>query len=406
MSKNDHEVCFCPCLGKLFMQLKITILFCMLSIPSVFATHTYDLFTTGIEGNTSITELQQKVITGTITDNATGQTMPGVNVLIKGSTVGVLSDANGRYSIPVTNLNAILVFSFIGYETQEITVAGQSVINIKMAESIEALEEVVVIGYGTAKRADLTGSVGSMSVNEIQNVSVTNVEQAMLGKLAGVQVKNVSGEPGIGTQIRIRGIGSISASVNPLYVVDGFPTDDISTINPNDIENIDILKDASATAIYGSRGANGVIFITTKRGSTGKAAYSFDYYYGWQKVLLLRETMNAREQAQYYYDGIRNRNLDNGNDVSGPPDKWKIIVPKTPLDVLSGVNTIDRDMFADVLQTAPMSQYQLSASGGTENIKYSLSGEYARQDGIVIDQIIKDILSGPTLMPNCPESYQ
>ncbi|WP_411273914.1 SusC/RagA family TonB-linked outer membrane protein, partial [Daejeonella sp.] len=255
-----------------------------------------------------------------------------------------------------------------------------------------ALDEVVVVGYGTQKRKDLTGSVGSLGSSEIKDLAVTRVDQALLGKIAGVQVKPSSGEPGAAPQIRIRGVGSISASADPLYVVDGVPMSSLQMLNPNDIESIDILKDASATAIYGSRGSNGVVIVNTKRGKAGEATISFDTYFGLQEISKTPVYQTALEQAQHYYDGIRNRNLDEGNSVSGDPLKWKQAVPITVLQVLAGQPTTMpgttlnfQDHVGEVLQTAPQQQYQLTARGGTENVKYALSGEYLNQDGIVIN---------------------
>ncbi len=185
-------------------------------------------------------------------------------------------------------------------------------------------------------------------------------------------------------QIRIRGIGSISAGGSPLYVVDGFPTGNIENLNPNDIESIDILKDASATAIYGSRGSNGVVIINTKRGSSGKPNISFNAYTGWQQISKTPQYMNAKEIALYHYEGIRQNNIDLGNPVSGAPETWKVPVPPTTLDVLSGKLTYDKPAIEDVLRIAPQQNYQLSATGGNESVKYALSGEYFNQNGIVI----------------------
>jgi TonB-linked SusC/RagA family outer membrane protein len=241
-----------------------------------------------------------------------------------------------------------------------------------------------VVGYGTQKRKDLTGSVSSLNSKEFEDLPVSRIDQALAGKVAGVQVKAVSGEPGASPQIRIRGIGSISAGGSPLYVVDGFPTGNIDNINPNDIESLDILKDASATAIYGSRGSNGVVIINTKRGTAGKAKVSLNTYTGWQKVSKVPKYMNAREIALYHFEGIRQNNIDLGNDVSGPPESWKVPVPPTTLQVLSGQITYDKFAIDDVLRTGPQQQYQLSATGGSESVKYALSGEYFNQDGIVV----------------------
>src|SRR4030095_8712091 len=215
------------------------------------------------------------------------------------------------------------------------------------------------------------------------------MEQALSGKVAGVQVKFSDGQPGNSPQVRVRGVGSISAGVDPLYVVDGFPTDNIQTINPNDIETIDILKDASATAIYGSRGSNGVVIINTRRGSSGKPRVALDVYYGQQKVSKVPEFLNAQEQANYYYNSIRNRNLDLGNNVSGDPSTWGVRVPQTVLDVLSGKNTNDVSAIDSVLRKAPIKSINLSVTGGSESLRYAVSAEAFDQDGIVLNNNFK-----------------
>jgi TonB-linked SusC/RagA family outer membrane protein len=197
-------------------------------------------------------------------------------------------------------------------------------------------------------------------------------------------VLTTTGEPGEAPTVRVRGIGSISAGSDPLYVVDGYPVDNIQMLNPNDIETIDVLKDASATAIYGSRGANGVILITTKRGKTGKSVINLDVYRGWQQVLKLPEFLTKEEQVWYYYYGMRNQNMDAGNDVSGDPLAWKIPMPKTIMDCIDGSNTFNTDAYDYIFRTAPQQSYNLSASGGNELMKYSISGEYVDQDGIII----------------------
>ena len=254
-----------------------------------------------------------------------------------------------------------------------------------MKQSVMSMDQVIVVGYGTQKRKDLTGAVSSVNNKSIKELATTRVNQALLGKVAGVQVKPNTGAPGEPLQIRIRGIGSISAGASPLYVVDGFPIDNIQALNPNDIESMDILKDASATAIYGSRGSNGVIIINTKRGKAGKTNFSVDSYYGWQKAAKIPDMMNAKEQAQYFYDGVRNRNIDEGNNVTGPPGSWIRPVPAIITDVLSGKNLNDQDAPNSLLVTAPMGQLQISATGGSENIKYVVSGECLNQDGIVLN---------------------
>ena len=328
-------------------------------------------------------------ITGTVTDE-NGAGLPGVSVVLKGSSRGSVTDADGRYRLagPVAD-GSVLVFSFVGYQRQEVAVGGRSTVNVKMVVSDASLTEVVVVGYGAVQRKDLTGAVSSINTEEVKDLALTRIDQALLGRVAGVQVKPVSGEPGAAPQILIRGIGSISAGTAPLFVVDGYPTGNIETLNPNDIESFDILKDASATAIYGSRGANGVVIINTKRGKSGKTRFGFNTYAGWQQASKLPVMMNARETAQYYYDGVRNRNLDEGNSLDGPPNLWRRAVPQTILDVLEGRNTYDGEALNEVLRTAPQQQYQLTATGGTDKIKFALSGEYFNQDGIIINSSFK-----------------
>jgi TonB-linked SusC/RagA family outer membrane protein len=355
------------------MKIVAVLLVCGLAVPAYSLT----------PGNLSASDQQQIRISGTITDASTGQSMPGVNVVVKGTTVGSIADASGKYSFSVPNTNVSLVFTFIGYVSQEIPLNGRTTLDVALTSEVVGLNEVVVVGYGTVKRADLTGSVQSVTSDNLKNVSVTRVEEALLGKMAGVQIKPVSGQPGAAQQIRIRGIGSISASAEPLYVVDGFPVGDIQTLNPNDIETIDILKDASATAIYGSRGSNGVIIISTKRGKEGLPVISFDTYYGLQKVSMEPVMMNSQQEAQYFYDGVRNRNLDAGNDVSGTPDKWKLAVPTDILNVLNGSNTTDVNWLDLIMYTAPQQQYQMTVRGGDKNLKYAVSGEYLDQEGII-----------------------
>ena len=335
-----------------------------------------------------------------IVQNDNNEALSGVSVVIRNAktnfTAGTSTDTSGLFTFSRVSSGGPYSFTFsaIGYETQ--TLSGYNIKNditlslaMKMKQTVANLDQVVVVGYGTSKRKDLTGSVASIGNKDIKDLAVTRIDQALLGKVAGVQVKPVSGEPGVSTQIRIRGIGSISAGAGPLYVVDGFPTGSIETLNPNDIETLDILKDASATAIYGSRGSNGVIIINTKRGKTGKPTITFDTYTGWQKIAKQPKFMTAMEQAKYYYDGIRNRNIDEGRNVSGPYTTWFRKVPTVVSDVLEGRNTYDIDALDEVLRTAPQQQYQLTANGGNENIKYALSGEYFNQQGIVINSDFK-----------------
>lgn len=326
--------------------------------------------------------------------NKGNEPLTGVSVVMRNSnsnfTAGTNTDSAGIFTFTGVMPGGPYSFNFssVGYEPQ--VLSGYNIRNgatlslsIKMTSSAASLDQVVVVGYGTQLRKDLTGSLASVNADAIRETPVTRIDQALLGKAAGVQVKPVSGEPGVSPKINIRGVGSISAGSNPLYVVDGFPIANIDLLNPNDIESIDILKDASATAIYGSRGSNGVIIINTKRGKAGKMNMAFDTYYGLQKINHKPAMMNAREIAQYTYDGVRNRNLDEGRDVSGPVAGWFRKVPGMVLDVLSGKNTYDQDALDAIFTTAPVQQYQLSASGGTTKLRYALSGEYLTQEGII-----------------------
>jgi TonB-linked SusC/RagA family outer membrane protein len=351
--------------------------------------------------NLPVLKAQEKatLIKGVVA-NDKGEPVAGASVILRNTktnfTTGTSTDSSGNFSFSgvVSGGPYSFTFSSVGFEDQ--TLSGYTLrpdapldLTVSMKGASGTLDQVVVVGYGTLKRKDLTGSVASIGTRDLKDLPVTRIEQALSGRAAGVQVKFADGQPGSAPQIRIRGIGSISAGVDPLYVVDGFPTDNIQTLNPNDIESLDILKDASATAIYGSRGSNGVVIINTKRGATGKAKINFDTYYGVQEVTRMPKFMNAKQQAEYYYNSIRNRNLDLSNDVSGDPATWKIRVPQTVLDVLSGKNTNDVSALDAVLRSAPMKSYNLSISGGNQSVRYALSGEYFDQDGIILNSNFK-----------------
>ncbi|HZW66434.1 MAG TPA: SusC/RagA family TonB-linked outer membrane protein, partial [Hanamia sp.] len=322
--------------------------------------------------------------------NQEGEPLTNVSVLIAGTKTGTTTNSDGRFTITaLDNKNIILEISSVGFQSKRVNVGNQTEINVVLEMAITGLNDVVVVGYGTQKKKDLTGAIATVGADDIKDLAVTRLDQALAGKVAGVQVLNTTGAPGEAVKIRIRGIGSISAGSDPLYVVDGFPIDDIQMINPNDIETVDILKDASATAIYGSRGANGVIFITTKRGRSGKGAINFNSYYGWQKVLKIPKFLSVMDQAMYYYDGMKNQNLDAGKDVTGDPLNWNYPVPKTIMDVIEGRNTTNSDAFDAIFQVAPQQNYNLSARGGNESVKYAISGEYLNQQGIIISTNFK-----------------
>ena len=325
---------------------------------------------------------QQRVITGkvTTTDN---EELPGVNIVIKGTTVGTVTDGSGNYSLSVPNNDAVLIFSFIGFVEQEIAAGSRSVINILLEPAVQSLSEVVVIGYGEVRKSDLTGSVSSVKANELRAVPATSFDQALQGRAAGVQVSHTSGQPGAEASIRIRGISSITAGNEPLYVIDGMLINSnsgdvtaggtsgprigpLSALNPNDIESIEILKDASATAIYGSRGANGVVLITTKRGKQGTSAIDFEAYYGFQQVSKKLDVLNASQFGEFVNEARANAG--------------QLPAYVNPENLGKGT-----DWQEEIFRVAPIQSYQLSFSGGTEKTQYAISGGLFDQEGIIIN---------------------
>lgn len=266
-----------------------------------------------------------------------------MSILIKGTSQGSASDGDGNYSLAVPDGNAVLVFSFIGYKTQEITVGSQTEINVVMMQDVRSLEEVVVTGYGEVRKRDLTGAIASISREDLTAIPVNNVQQIMQGRVAGVQVIQNSHSPGGGLSVRIRGANSVLGGNEPLYVVDGFIGGiGLNSINPNDIESIEVLKDASATAIYGSRGANGVVIITTKRGTAGTNAINFDAYYGVQQLAKKMDMMNARQFAEIANARVAN---DGGTTLPFPN------LDNLPYDI---------DWQDALFRTAPIQSYSLS----------------------------------------------
>ena len=244
---------------------------------------------------------QNIVVKGVLTDAATNDPIPGVNVYIDGTQIGVISDIDGKYEIEAPS-DATLVYSFIGFKVQKIPINGQTQINLKMESEVTALDEVVAIGYGTVKKRDITGSVASVSGDDLQAIPVASAAEAITGKLAGVQVITTEGSPDAEINIRVRGGGSITQSNAPLYIVDGFPVDRISDISPSDIASVDVLKDASSTAIYGSRGANGVIIVTTKGGKAGKVSVSYNAYYGLKKIAKTLDVLSPEDYVLWQYE--------------------------------------------------------------------------------------------------------
>ena len=241
---------------------------------------------------------QTRTITGKVTDD-TGSPMTGVTVLVKGTTIGTLSDMDGNYTLNIPNQqNVILVFSFIGFKAQEVTVEGKSVIDLTLEAELTGLDEVIVIGYGTAKRSDLVGSTAPVSIKAIKRVPSGRVDQVLQGTSPGMMVQNTTAAPNGSYSIRIRGNNSLTGSNDPLVVIDGFLGGTLSSINPNDIASVEILKDASATAIYGSRGANGVIMVTTKQGAKGRTVVNYNGFVSFQQITKKMDLLNAADYAE------------------------------------------------------------------------------------------------------------
>ncbi|MCD9017655.1 SusC/RagA family TonB-linked outer membrane protein [Parachryseolinea silvisoli] len=326
--------------------------------------------------------VQGRAVSGKVIASS-GEPLPGVSVLMKGTTIGTVSDADGNYTLNA-GPDVVLVFSFIGFSPEEVTVGTQTTVNVTLTPSLETLSEVVVIGYGTVKKTDLTGSVASVKAEEITAVPTTSFDQALQGRAAGVQVMQTSGAPGAEASIRIRGISSVLAGNEPLYVIDGMLVNSntaevtngtigsaprigpLAAINPNDIESIEILKDASATAIYGARGANGVVLITTKHGKKGTSAVTVDSYYGVQEPSKYIDLLNAQQFAEFVNDA-----RINGGQVP------EYVNPST-----LGEGT---DWQKEMLRTAPIQSHQVGVSGGSEKTTFNISGGYFGQQGIVIN---------------------
>lgn len=331
---------------------------------------------------------QSKKITGTVSDDL--GPIVGANVLEKGTTNGMITDMDGNFSLEVKP-GATLVISFIGYVTQEIKITNQSKLTITLKEDSEVLDEVVVVGYGTMKKSDLSGASVSMSEEAMKGSIITNLDQSLQGRAAGVTAVTTSGAPGSSSSIRVRGQATINANAEPLYVIDGVIVQSqgqsgadyglgdalgngsvstispLSTINPADIVSMEILKDASATAIYGAQGANGVVLITTKRGKSGEAKFSYDGMFAVQRQTKRLDVMDLREYAEYYNDFVDMGEATASDYLSDPSILGK------------GTNWQDA-----IFQTALQHQHQISAQGGSDKVQYYVSGSYMNQDGTII----------------------
>ncbi|MCD2425411.1 TonB-dependent receptor [Niabella pedocola] len=331
-------------------------------------------------GVTSLSAQQVKV-SGTVT-GADGLPLSGVSVKIKNSQGGTTTDADGRYAIGLPTAESVLLFSFVGYTTQELSPGSAAVLNVRLqAADAPGLDEVVVVGYGTVRKKDLTGSVGSVNVSDMNKAPVRSFDEALAGRAAGVQVSSNDGQPGSGISIVVRGNNSITQENSPLYVVDGFPIENPNNnvINPSDIESIEVLKDASATAIYGARGANGVIMITTKKGKEGPPVLQLDVSYGYQDPTKRMNMMSPYEFVKYQLE------LDTTSVSSGTvltPKQVYLSDGKTLDSYKSITGTNWQDL---VMQRAPMTNYNVSLNGGSKQTKYAVSGSLLDQGGVLIN---------------------
>jgi TonB-linked SusC/RagA family outer membrane protein len=323
------------------------------------------------QAQTETPVLKGITVTGRVKD-VTGENLIGVTVRVKDGTVGTVTDAEGKFNIQAPNSQAVLVFSYVGYQPIERAIKGNTLMNITLKGDAQSLEEVVVVGYGEVKRGDLTGSVGSVNVEDLNKAPVKSFDDALAGRVAGVQVASPDGQPGASPNIVIRGGNSITQDNSPLYVIDGFPIEGYNnnSLNPSEIESIQVLKDASATAIYGSRGANGVILITTKRGTEGSPTITYDGYYGVQQSLSRAKLMDPYEfvKLQLEYDPVNAANLylKNGQTL----DSYR--------------NAPSVDWQDELLRIAPMQSHNLALRGGNKGTKYSVSGSILDQKGTII----------------------
>lgn len=317
---------------------------------------------------------QNVTVKGTVTDK-TGETVIGASVVEKGNPGnGTITNIDGNFSLSVPS-NATLVFSYVGMTTQEVAVKGQKTINVVMADDAQALEEVVVIGYGTAKKKDLTGSVATVNSEALTVVPVASATEALTGKMAGVQITTTEGSPDAEMKIRVRGGGSITGDNTPLFIVDGFPVESISDIPASDIEDMTVLKDASSTAIYGSRGANGVIIVTTKSGKEGKISVNYNAYYSWKKMAKQLNTLSSGDYAKWQYELAA---LNSGNfDEINPEAYTKIFGNYQDIDLYENVpaNNWQDQVFG---RTGHTFNHNLSINGGSDKTKFSFS--YAHMD--------------------------
>ena len=339
---------------------------------------------------------QNMTVSGKVTDKITGESLFGVNIILKGSIRGASSDLNGTFSMDNISPNDVLMFSYLGYVDTEVKIGNKNQINIALSPSVDELDELVIVGYGVKKKRNLTGSIASISADEISETNLQDPISAIQGRAAGVQVVSNSGAPGGGMSIKVRGNSSLNSGNSPLYVIDGVPIESnslsslngtenfglnpLADINPNDIQSIEILKDAASTAIYGSRAANGVVLITTKRGESGKAQIDVNIFTGISSLTRKLSVLNASQYRQVVIDSYRN--MDN-------PTQPNAIV----IDSLNPRNSGDVDWQDELLRIAPQHKIDLSIRGGSDDIKYAWSSSFLDQDGVILNSNYQRVTS-------------
>lgn len=351
---------------------------------------------------------QERTVSGKVTSTEDGSALPGVNVVVKGTTDGTVTDVDGNYklSVPATG-NSALVFSFIGLSTMEVLIGERSIIDVSLSLDVTQLSEVVVVGYGTQIKQDLTGNIARVKGDDLKNIPVPSFEQSMQGRAAGVFVEAGNGKLGQGIKVRVRGSSSVSADNQPLYVIDGIPitqqsqssstaaTNPLVDINPNDIESLEILKDASASAIYGSRAANGVILITTKRGKSGKTNFNIGYLTGVSTPTGNREWLNTEEYVELFTEangGLTTGLINRFNRYGGAPSTHPSGVPHESWAVPGAPGYVDTKWEDYVFRDdAGINQFDLSASGGNEKTRFFISGGYSKQNGILVGNALERI---------------
>jgi TonB-linked SusC/RagA family outer membrane protein len=349
---------------------------------------------------------QDRRVTGQVRDE-TGSGLPGVSVVLKGSQQGTTTDAQGQYSVPVSGSNPTLVYSYVGFLSQEVAVGNRTNIDLSLKADDKTLDEIVVIGYGTTRKSDLTGSVASVKQSQLLERPAPSLNQALAGRMPGVQVNTNSGRPGGRTTVRIRGFSSINSSNNPLYVVDGVQlpvgnqnqfTNAIDFINPNDIVSVEVLKDASSTAIYGARGANGVILITTKKGKAGEGRISYNADFSVNTIGPNRpKVLNAREYLAV--EDLSYANIAKYDPAGWAAGRYANLDPKlkrTQMRALypdvfdENLNpNYDTDWFKESSQNKLSQNHQLNFSGGSERTQYSLSVGYRDDQGLIKTSYLK-----------------